>query len=619
MKRLFSYPFSCFSLLFFILLGTGSPLHAQISVTATVDETTVGTEETVRFYLEVKGGTYSNVNTPAPPEAQGLSLVRRTPSTQQNISYLNGKLEQSLTFSWRYTPTGPGTARIGTARINAGGRAYQTEPIRINVIPQDQRPNAATASRPRERRSANLPEIKDTDVFIRALPTTRRVYQNEQLTISYDLYFRHGVQLRSSRLADSWDAEGFWREDLDVAQRATMRQEVVNGLRYNVVTLKRVAVFPTRAGELNIEPLRIETEVALPTRSTFNTFFLNNATRFQPATIASPGIVIESTQLPANAPEGFSGAVGSFSIKAETNRTEVQVGEPFTLSVAISGRGNIATLAEPELALPAMVEQYGVEIADQINRSRTRISGDKAFSFTLIPRASGNLTLPPLKLTFFNPNTRRYATLRSKPIAISVTGTATPASSLIAETAFPANDIADILGQTNLWSSTPSPPLHMQLWPYLALGVPLLLLLGLFAYRKHAFRLETDVQYARNRRAHPLARKHLKEAERLLAAHQPQAFYEEIARAVTGFIGDRLNVAVIGLTLEQLNRTLAEHQVPASERNTLRTILIECDQARFSPVQPTMEIMETATERAATLITDIDARLTQHPINVASS
>lgn len=595
---------------------------AQISVTATVDETTIGTEETVRFHLEVKGGTYSNVGTPIPPDAEGLDLVQRIPSTQQNISYINGKLEQSLTFSWRFAPTGTGSARIGAARIPAEGRTLTTAPIRITVVPQaDRSTSSATARRPgaNTRRSADLPEITDTDVFIKANPTSRQVFQNEQLTVAYDLYFRHGVQLRSSRLADSWDAEGFWREDLDVAQRATMRQEVINGLRYNVVTLKRVAVFPTRAGELNIEPLRIETEVALPTRSSFNAFFLNNATRFQPATIASAGISIRSKPLPDPSPDAFSGAVGTFSLEAATDRTEIQVGEPFTYTVSFSGRGNIATLDAPALTLPAMVEQYGVEASDQINRSRSSISGSKAFAYTLIPRSSGTLTLPPVQMAFLNPSTGRFTTLESRPVVLTVTGTASTAGSKIVETAFPANDVAALLLQTNLWRSVEAQPLHQQTWPYVVLVLPLLLLVGLFTYRRHAVRLQTDAQFARNRRAHPLARKHLKDAERLLLARQHQAFYEEISRAVRGFVGDRLNVSVLGLTHAQLDRTLAGHQVPNQTRSGLQTLLEECDLARFSPTTPTHEVMETATERAATLITDLDAWLTQQPPNVAAT
>ena len=604
--------------LFLLGLGTAS-VRAQVNVVASVNENKIGDQETVRYRVEVQGGTYSNTQTPQPPRTEGLTLVQSSPSTEQNISYVNGNLRQSLSFIWNFRPTGIGTARIGSTSVSVEGKNYRTDPISLTIVPQSERP-----VRPKRNTRRTFPSLLDDpsdtpvepskiteqDVFIRARPSTRSVFKNQQFTVTYDLFFREGVQLRSNRLADSWDAEGFWREDLEVEQRATMRQEIVNGLRYNVVTLKRVVAFPTRTGDLVIEPLRMESEVALPRRGSFNSLILRNYAQFQSATISSRPISIKARALPPNAPPRFSDAVGSFRLDARADRTEIEVGEPVILKVSVSGRGNIATLDEPALELPTMIDRYDLQISDKINRKQTIISGTKSFNYTLVPRSSGIHTIPPIELSYFNPSNQQYTSLRSEPIIINVTGTASPATATIAETDFPANDIAGLITSVPQWKTRNLIPLHRNIWPYLVVILPWMLLLGLFLYRRHALRLQNDAHFARNRRAHPLARKHLKLAEKRLAQDQPIPFYEAISQALIGFIGDRLNMPAHGMHRKQLDRLLAQNDVPVPTRKALYTLLDECDQARFSPIRPSHDIMETATDRAAALITDLNVDLT---------
>ncbi|MEM6335996.1 MAG: BatD family protein [Bacteroidota bacterium] len=576
--------------------------HAQdLSVSATVDETTVAVDADVRYRIEIRGGTYSNVETPQAPSAEGLRLVGNLPLTEQSVSYVNGELTQSISFSWRFRPTQQGEATIGATSVTAGGRSFTTEPISLTVV--DAISN--------EEEDATVQEVQDTDAFIRLKPSTRSIFQNQQLTIAYDLYFRVGVQLRSSRLADSWDAEGFWREDLHVNQPTAMRQEVINGLRYNVVTLKRVAVFPTRAGMLMIEPLRIETEIALPSRSgrVFDSFFSRSPARFKPAIVASPGLEVNVQPLPNGAPASFRGAVGAYRLRTNVDRRDVSTGEPVTLTATVSGRGNIATLPEPVLELPSMVDQYNVRLDDDITRAGSTVRGSKTFTYTLVPNSSGSHTIPGPVFTFFNPESGQYEADRGPAITLNVTGSVAPATSRITDTRFPANDIADVLPFTHFQRTAAGRPLHENWFAYLGVGLPLLLLLGYAGYRRFTRKLETDVEFARNRRAHPLAKKHLKEAEQLLQMGRHRLFYEEINRALLGFIGNRINAPVLGLTHVQLGDLLIQRGVDVSIARELVDLRNEADAARFSPVAPPREKQETAADRAAGLIADIDEGL----------
>lgn len=596
---------------------------AQVRVAGSVDEKTIGTEEVVRYTVEVRGAPFSDVVTPAPPSASGLSLVQRSPSTQQNISIVNSDVERSLSFTWQYRPAREGSGKIGSTEVRVGSNTYRTDEIDITVVPQSQRPDRAPNRGGRwlfpdaGDEAVDQPEVTNRDVFIKAVPSKESVFRNEQLSIDYILYFRHGVLLRNSRLADSWDTEGFWREDLDVDERSNMRTEIVDGLRYNAVTLKRVALFPTRNGELNIEPLRIETRVALPRNSgAFRSLLLQNTARYQAATVASEPVSVTAKALPSP-PAGFHGAVGTFAMQHSISRTEVEAGEPVQLTITLSGRGNIATLSEPPLELPPLIERFGPETSDTINRAKRHIEGIKTFTYTLVPRSSGRHVIPSFTIPYFDPETGSYGEMRSDPITIRVTGSVSPAVSSVPTSRFPANDVAALHDEVDKWRRAGGQPLYRMTWTYVFLVVPMIALAGLFLYRKRIEKMATDERYARSRRAHPAARKHLKQAEALLARGEGRELYEEIVRAVLGFVGDRLHIAPQGMTSARLATTLRSLGIPGDLAEGVVALALEADAARFSPEAPDLTMMNDVIERAAGLIAGLDEHVKVHGVGEA--
>ena len=416
-----------------LLFSLALPVGAQdVQVLSSVDETTIGTEENLVYRIEVRGATLSQVRTPSAPETEGLALLQRFPSTSQQTSIINGRIEQSIGFSWTFRPLREGTAQIKATTVTVGDRAYPTDLIRVTVVPQAQRPQRRATSRrnpfaPRSAEPEPPPEVDDRDLFIRAIPSARDVYQNQQVTVAYQLFFREGIQLRQSRLTDSWDAEGFWREELDVEPRPLPRVVVEDGLRYNMITLKRVAVFPTRSGDLKIDPLRIESEVYVPVRSNdpFDRFF-SSRNRYQTVEIASPTVRVTALPLPEDAPPTFNGAVGTFDLSVGVDRQDVEVGGSIQVVVEIEGTGNLATLSTPSFSPPGAFDVYDPQTDTQIRRTGSRVRGTKTFTYVLIPRANGTFELPPIAFTYLNTNTGAYETRRSLPIPVRVSGTAGP-------------------------------------------------------------------------------------------------------------------------------------------------------------------------------------------------
>ena len=594
-------------------------LHAQqVGVTASVSQKTIGTEEVVSYRIEVEGASLSEIERPAPPQGQGLTVVQPTPSTQQSISIVNGRRTQSVGYEWLYRPEREGTVEIGVATVVVQGTSYRVEPVTVTVVPQSQRPQRqarrdpfspfGSLVRPQRDPASPPPSVSDKDIFIRAIPSDRSVVLNEQVNIEYHLFFREGMQLRQSRLADSWDAEGFWREELDVERRPIPKTVIENGLRYNTILLKRVAVFPTRTGTLTVDPLKIEAEAYIPSRSRdpFDQFF-SFRPRYEPVEVASSPVSVEVSTLPANAPGDFLGAVGSFRVDAKVDADEVEIGEPIQVEVTISGSGNIATIEPPKFEPPGVFEQYDPQVSTAINRNGSTIQGQKKLIYTLVPRSNGVFQIPEIAMSFYNPDRGRYESLNPRPTTVKVVGTPTaPAAALTATTGLPVDDIAGPLLDVSSWSKVDSRPLHRMIWVYVLLSVPLFALFGMILYQRHANRISGDQTYARNRRAHPVARKHLKRAEQLLEQKDARAFYEEIERSVLSFIGNRLNVADKGLTHQQLGVVLSQRGVGAPIQQRLFSLLNECDRVRYAPVLPDHQAMNTACDRASGLIVDLD-------------
>ncbi|MEX0822723.1 MAG: BatD family protein [Rhodothermales bacterium] len=600
-----------FGMLAFVL--TVPALAQDVAVRGSVSETTIGTQESVVFSVEIEGASLSDVRTPSPPDVSGLVLVQRTPSTHRSMTIINGRLQQSVSFRWTYRPQEAGPARIKAASVAVGDRTYSTEPISITVVDQSQRPNGRNARPQWPSAGSSTQESPDNaverarDLFIRAVASTLEARLNEQVTIEYQLFFRDGVQLRQSRLAGSWDAEGFWREEFNVDSRPVPETRVENGIVYHMIVLKRVAVFPTRSGDLTIDPLEIETEAYVPSGASdaFDRFFSMRG-RFESVSLSSPPVHLRVRPLPDNAPGSFSGAVGTYAVEAGIDESDVEVGEPVQLEVVVRGAGNLATLDAPRFQPPAIFERYDPGIETSIDRDGRRIRGSKTFRYVLVPRSNGTYELPPVTLTYFDPESGRYETSEAALPALRVTGSASPLAAGTTSGGLPIDDIAPIHAGAASWHAVDAPPLHRRAWPYAALALPIGLLLFLYAARRRESALTDDPRRARSRMAHPLAGKHLRSAQEHLADGRSRAFYKEIERAVTGFIGNRLHVAATGLTRNQIDALLVSVGVGRDDRTVLRNLLDECDRVRFAPLVPERETMEHAGERAAAVILAVD-------------
>jgi len=599
-----------------VLLIAGLLLTSQTSiaqnVSGSVSSSTIGTEESVSYTLEISDSDGSEIVTPTPPDAIGLTLISGNPSRSTNMSIINGQISTSVSYTWHYRPEKEGDAQILETAITVGETSFTTQPVTITVVPQSQRPQTQSRSRSPfggfslfdDPVSGDPPaEVTQQDIFIRANQSTTEAYLNQQITLDYKLYFRPWTSPRNSRQADSWDAEGFWREEIDLSDNQDIQTVVENGIQYQAVTIRRVAVFPTRPGELSIDPLSIAAEVRPSGINPFSSpFFSNSYTTIERA--SSP-INITSKPLPDNAPNGFNGAVGQYSLATELNQTELDVGEVLQLSLTISGTGNIALIEAPKPSFPGIFEIYDPEVSVSKTTSGNLIQGTKTVIWLLIPRTNGTFQVPPIEFVYFDPFQSDYMVLSSTLDPITVTGSSISAvATASTASGFPVDDIA-VLKRDPRWILTNRSPLHQQNWFYLLVIVPILGLGVTAILSRRMVRLATDTQWARNRKAHPLARKHLKNARNLVSGDHPDKFYAALELAILGFLGNRLNISERGLTRKQLTSVLTEVGIQGQSQQDLISFLDTCDAARFAPNRPEQSLLQEHLHTAGQILSSL--------------
>ena len=578
-------------------------------VSGRISSSTIGTEETVSYTLEISDADASEIVTPNPPDAQGLALISGNPSRSSNVSIINGQVSTSVSYTWHYRPEKEGDAQIFEAVVTVGEKSFTTQPVAVTVVPQSQRPQP-------QRRSpfggfslfddpiSEPPaEVTEQDIFIRASQSSREAYLNEQVTIDYKLYFRPWTSPRNSRQADSWDAEGFWREEIDLSDNQDAQVVVENGIQYQLVSIRRVAVFPTRPGELSIDPLSIAAEVRPSGGNPFSRPFFSNS--YSTIERASSAINIVSKALPNNAPDGFNGAVGQYSLTTRLNQTELDVGEALQLSLSIEGTGNISLIEAPQPDFPGVFEIYDPEVTVSKTAIGDLIGGTKTFTWLLIPRTNGTFQIPTIEFVYFDPTESDYVVESSILDPITVTGSSTRAVST-ASTAngFPVDDI-EILKRNSYWLPADRSPLYHHRWFYLLLIVPILGLGATAILSRRMRRLTTDTAWARNRKAHPLARKHLKYARSLLSKGNSDKFYGALEQAILGFLGNRLNISERGLTRSQLTTVLSEIGIQEQGQQRLVSFLDTCDAARFAPVPPESSLMKEHLSTAGQILSSL--------------
>ena len=578
----------------------------ELTLQAYVDRTQIPLNQQFSLTVELSGRDAQRAPEPAVPDLSDFAVFLGT-SSGMSTQIINSQISVSRTFTHRYVATKEGSFTIPAIQIAYRGKTFQTQPIPIQIV---------KAQTPGSRSSSN--NLEDL-LFLKALVNKRRVYQNEPVIVTYKIYT--AVNIQSYGIKQLPNTVGFWSEEFTMPARPPLSSEIINGRRFRVATIRKIALFPQEPGEKTLDPMIVECEVRLPrqrrSRDPFESFFDDpffSLGRTVTRSVASNRVKIEVLPLPeANRPLDFSGAVGRFTLSAEVDKSRVKTNEAVTFKLTISGVGNIQILPEPKVSWPSDFEVYDPKITEKVNRSGAQITGSKTYEYVLIPRYPGAQVIKPVSFSYFDLREQAYKTLSSPSIQLNVVRGDEP---LVHVPMAASKEDVELIGQDIRFIQTRLPEFqrigdvfYKRLGFAATLAFPLLALAGALVYRRHQERLSADVAYARSRKANQMALKRLRQANKALRHGDSKAFYAEVSKALTGFIADKLNVPAAGLITDEVASLLQAKNIRPETITQYLDCLRTCDFKRFAPTDADESEMKAFFEQARKAIIALEKEL----------
>lgn len=588
---------------------------ADIEIKAYVDKTVVAQNQQFTLSVEMSGPDAQAAGNPKLPDTNAFAYLLGSGSSQ-NIQFINGKMSVSKTISYHFMATEAGDFTIGPVTIVHKNETYQTDPIQIMVQKSAAQAQAQTPTRSSDRQAQSAMESSE-DLYIRAEADKRTVYPNEPVILAYKIYTK--VNVTPAGISKLPGTAGFWVEEFDLPQQLAATSEVIDGQKYTVATFKKMALFPTSPGEKTIEPLGFDCDVRAqrkqprdPFDSFFNdSFFFGNTKRI---TLLSNPVKINVIPFPEEGkPADFSGATGSFKISASVDKESAKTNDAVTFKVTVSGTGNIRTLPEPDVQIPPDFETYPPKISESVDRKGAGISGSRTYEYVLIPRNPGMQKIRPIRFCYFDPHAKSYKTIQTRELTVNVSQgdqsfTVVPEGRSRTAVEYLGKDIRFIVTAIPRFRRQGAAPVQAGvIWVVLVLPLGALGLASV--YQKHLQRLQGDAAYARGRAAGRAAKKHLAKARSMVDPNGSEAFYAEVSRALSSFVGNKLNISEAGMLSADVRKQLTDRNVHSEVIEDYFDCLAVCDRMRFSPTGADEAEMKAFLKRVAKAITDLERQI----------
>jgi hypothetical protein len=519
------------------------------------------------------------------------------PSTSQSssIQIINGKTTQSSSFSYIFVLRAKkeGKFTIRPASIKVGGKTYESNSLNIQVVkgqPQQQQQQSGQQQGGGQQQQDEAPagNISKDNLFVRVAVDKSNVSKGEQILATVKLYISQNVPLNGFDDVKLPSYEGFWTKDIEVPTQINFTREVFNGRIYQVGVLKKTILFPQQTGNIRIDPFEISCLVRQRVRqqqSFFDDFFDNY--RVVKAKVVSDPVTINVKDLPGQ-PDGFTGAVGNFSFSGTLDKTEGKTNEAMTLKLTVSGNGNLNLINPPKLELPQDFESYEPKTSDKTIASESGMSGSISFEYLFIPRYAGNFTIPAVKFTFFNPNTRQFETKTTEAFNIHIEkgkddGKTSVVSSYSKEDVKMIGKDIRFIKQNKSALKQKGSSFYGTFEFYLIYMLSIIGFAVFFVINRKKIKENENIVLVKNKQANKVALKRLKEAAVFLKNNQAEQFYEAVIKALWGYLSDKLSIPVADLNREKAASALLEKGISQDVVSELMKIIDDCEFARYAP------------------------------------
>jgi len=595
-----------FILIFWLIIAQ-TVLAEDVSVKAYLSQSNVALGSQFQYTVEIQGASVSAADITFPD--LNAFFVLAGPSTSSSVQIINGVMSSSRTYSFYLQPKEKGSFTIGPAAFTHKGQNYASNSLPVTVgssnAPAGPKENAPTNDNDDSR-----------NLFLKTEVSKHKALVGEQLIVEYKLYFR--LNVRGYNVDKMPANSGFWSEDFEMPAQPVIDTKIIDGLNYNVAVLKKVALFPTQTGTLEIQPLQLTVEALAPqqrrrSQSLFDSFFDDPFGRTVRRTVAGSAVKIEVQPAPAaGKPANFSGAVGRFDFSASLDKNQVPANEAVSLKLKLSGQGNIKLAELPVPELHPDLERYDPKLDASVNAAGTNIQGSKSAEYVLIPRLPGQYTIPALSFSYFDTQTRQYKSVQSAPLSLTVTPgsgisgvvSSAPAASIRREVLLLGKDIRFIKSETVF---TPSGylALHQPLY-WLSLILPGLLFLLGSLYFTYQGRLNANQRLLRRKQAGKMAMRALAKARKEQHSPDPALFYRELTAALEGFVKDKMSIDLSDFRLDEVRRQMQKREVEAELIEAWAAVLEQSHFGQFAPAADTPQTRQTLLDKAADVLTRLE-------------
>lgn len=527
------------------------------------------------------------------PSIKGFDvLMGPSRSQQSSIQIINGKRtsNSSTAFTYILLAGSPGTYTIPAASVEVNGEKVFSNAISIKVLPQDQTSgnsgNNGGGSASSSRSQAAGSRISANDLFITATASKTTVHEQEAILLTYKVYTVVNLRQLYGKMPD---LKGFHTQEVELPQQKTFTLEHYKGRNYNTTVWSQYVLFPQQTGKLEIPSITFDGVVAQQTVSDdpFDAFFNGGGYVEVKKKITTPKVVINVQPLPAK-PAGFSGAVGEFKLASSINATDVKTNDAVTIKLTLSGTGNMKLIGTPEVKFPQDFEIYDPKVTDDYKLTNSGLTGTKTFEYLAIPRHAGNFTIPAVEFTYFDLKSNSYKTLKTEAYNLKVAKGQGNADQVISD--FTNKESVKMLGKDirfiKLGDSSLRPKgdfFFGTVGYYLCYLIPLLLFVAFVViYRQKALE-NANVAKVKTKKANKVATRRMKLAGKLLAENKKNEFYDEVLKALWGYISDKLSIPVSQLSKDNIEAELTNYGVPEALIAEFIGVLNECEYARYAP------------------------------------
>ncbi len=578
--------------IFLFLSFIAQSIFTQTSFKTTISKSKLGVNERLRIVFSINKQGADNFS---PPSFKNFNVVAG-PSQSVNQSWINGKVSFSQSYTYFLTPKAIGTFTIPEATIQLNGKTLKSNSVKVNVLKAiDIPPNP------------NDPNyIAQQNVHLVAEISKTRPYVGEGIYVEYKLYVSENISVNDFSVTESPQYNGFWNQDIKI-NNLQIKNGVYNGEKYRYVVLRKALLIPTKSGKLEVEPLKMNILIGVPTGR--GDFFGNPITRNITKVFASSKRNITVKELPIEGkPENFNGAVGDFDFKITSSRNDLKANESSQIKVAVTGKGNLKLFEIPKIETPKELEIYTPEHKEAVRTTLSGIQGSIYDLYTVVPQYKGKYKIPKVAFSYFNPREKKYKTITTEDLFVNVL----EGKEIETITNNTIKKEVNVIGANFRYIETKSTfkPIKKEDFYrsnifYIFLLLPLITIpIGIIIYNTLAKR-NSDLVGVKQRKADRLARKYLSEAKKQLG--KKEHFYIALEKALHNYLKAKLQIETSEISRENIIEILQSKEIDKETISSFIDVLNDCDFARYTPITEVM--MHDEFEKAKEVITALDKQL----------